>query len=126
MEISWQSASSYFLEGAEFAYTSPQIWNELFSALIVAPMKSCHNYFFKLCTIQRYLTLAAAKFLAHALFIPQSATPGCLSRSSARIGLLKRDGLFQGFFVFSFFLTFMLICYLVSLIAFLYLKIIIF
>lgn len=100
IEMSWQSASFYFLEGVEFAHTSPQIWGDLFSALIAAFMKSCHHHFFKLCTIHRYLTIAAAKVLAHALFIPHSETPGCLSRSSARIGLPKRYCLFQECFVF--------------------------
>lgn len=66
LHIFWQSASSYFLEEL-FAYPPPQVWVDLFSALIAAFMKSCHNHFFNLGAIQRYLTVVAAKVLAHAL-----------------------------------------------------------
>lgn len=64
-------AVSFFLFSGrvEFAYPPPQVWVDLFSALIAAFMKSCHNHFFNLCAIQRYLTVVAAKVLAHALVI---------------------------------------------------------
>lgn len=64
-------AVSFFLFSGrvEFAYPPPQVWVDVFSALIAAFMKSCHNHFFNLCAIQRYLTVVAAKVLAHALVI---------------------------------------------------------
>lgn len=128
IEICWQSTSSYFLERVKCAHSTPQIKVDLFSVLTATFMKSCHHHLFNLCTIQRYLTVVTAKVLAHALVIPwlyHLETPGCPSHFSARTGLPKHYVLFQGFFFFSFSVSFMLTCYLVSFIASLYLKIII-
>lgn len=58
--IFWQSAF-LFSGRVEFAYPPPQVWVDLFSALIAAFMKSCHNHFFNLCAIQRYLTTSSCQ-----------------------------------------------------------------
>lgn len=65
-------------------------------------MKSCHNHFFKPCTIQKYLTIAAAKVLALALFIPQlyhSETPGCLSHHLQGLAFQNAMAYFKDSFV---------------------------
>lgn len=129
IEICWQSASSFFLEGLKCAHITPQFEGYLFLVLITMFMKSCHHHLFNLCTIQRHCSCqGSGSCFSHSLTVPcrDSCLPFpfvCKDWLAKILCLISRIL----FFFFSLFLCkchVNLLRYAVSFIASLYLKII--